>query len=360
MYTIYDYLKYYKDYDIKEKPWSIMDNLLCSCLIYMPVKSFKGVKTLEEIYLKVKRSDASSKEDFMFPHVKKIIELIYDSKRYKDLRFRNFINRLDSNTQFGAITFTIRNIKVVSFRGTDKSIVGWQENFRLAYSYPTYTQELAISYLANNITLFDNEVYVTGHSKGGNLAMVSSMEQNPKKFKRIKQVINFDGPGFRKEEYKSLKYKILSEKLINIVPEGSYIGVLLFNDNYQVVTSSLKGTGVHYPTSWNCFGSIFIDGKLSKLSRELHSRTTKTVEGLSDESMKEAFETIFKQYVKKNTSKVVISFRELLSLVKTVRGMDNKTSQYIYQILSSMLNHKIEPNVKEKNKKVKNKDLEII
>ena len=30
MFTINDYLKYYKDYDLKEVPWNNMDNLFLS------------------------------------------------------------------------------------------------------------------------------------------------------------------------------------------------------------------------------------------------------------------------------------------------------------------------------------------
>ncbi|MEI3499052.1 MAG: Mbeg1-like protein [Bacilli bacterium] len=60
--------------------------------------------------------------------------------------------------------------KIISFKGTDSSLIGWLENFRLAYEYPTYTQKLAIDYLKNNISFLDQDVYVVGHSKGGNLA----------------------------------------------------------------------------------------------------------------------------------------------------------------------------------------------
>lgn len=360
MYTIYDYLKYYKDYDITEKPWNIIDNLLCACLVYMPTKSFKENMTFEDVYNKVKSVQVTTKQDFMAPKAKEMICQIYNSKRYKDLRFKNFVNRVDNKTQFGAITFTLKNIKVISYKGTDKSIVGWQENFRLAYTYPSYTQKLAIDYLKNNISVFDKDVYVVGHSKGGNLAMVSVMEDTTKRFRRIKQVINFDGPGFRKEEIESAKYKKLSTKLINIVPESSVVGMMLYNENYKVVTSSLKGISAHYPTSWNCYGSIFIEGKLSKLSKELNTRTTKSISKISEDSIREAFESIFKQYENKNTSKIIISMKEILNLVKTVKNLDSKTVQYISEILSSMLNTKPISNPLKIKKKPKKVELEIL
>ena len=113
MYTIYDYLKYYKDYDLTEKPWNIMDNLLCACLVYIPAKGFKGTATLDEIYNRVKDVSVTTKQDFMAPKAKELICLIHNSKRYENLRFRNFNNRLDNKTQFGAIVFTRKKIKVI-------------------------------------------------------------------------------------------------------------------------------------------------------------------------------------------------------------------------------------------------------
>ena len=51
---------------------------------------------------------------------------------------------------------------------------------------------------------------------------------------RIKKIYNFDGPGFRKQEYESNKYQALTKKLVNIMPSGSLVGVLLYNDNYNI------------------------------------------------------------------------------------------------------------------------------
>ena len=48
MYTIYDYLKYYKDYDINEVPWNDMDNLLLSTIVYIPMKGFMGYRKIKD------------------------------------------------------------------------------------------------------------------------------------------------------------------------------------------------------------------------------------------------------------------------------------------------------------------------
>ena len=335
MYTIYDYLNYYKDEDFKDLPWNMMDNLLCSILSYVPLKSFNKLKFKD--FINNIKENPIKETDLMRPMVLKVIDIIKNSKRYKEIYFENFINLRDSNTQFGVLTIKIDNIKIISFKGTDGSTIGWLENFRLGYIYPTNTHKLAIDYVKNNITVFDNEVYILGHSKGGNLAMVSAMEQNSSKFSKIKQVINYDGPGFRKCEFESNKYKKLLPKLVNIIPTGSYIGTLLYNKNYHVVTSNSHAINEHYPTSWNIFGTKFITGKLSIASKELNKRTTLEFSKLDEDKVKEIFEYIFKVFQDRISDKGKISFKELIEVFKSMHNMDKELSSYISTILKTLM-----------------------
>ena len=99
-----------------------------------------------------------------------------NSPRFEDIQ----LSRYEENTdfvvgqQFGAVTFTIPNIKqekVVAFRGTDNSLIGWQEDFEMAYMEEIPAQESAYKYLERVIGLFSSKVTVCGHSKGGNLAV---------------------------------------------------------------------------------------------------------------------------------------------------------------------------------------------
>lgn len=338
MYNIYDYLKYYKDYDIKDFPWNDMDNLLLSIIVYIPIKSFMGTLNFSDMYKKIISFKIPSKTEFLVPKVKELMEIIKDSNRYKNLKFKNFENILDSNTQFGAMTCKIGKNKMIVFKGTDRSIIGWIENFRLIYQYPTYTQKLAIKYLENNISIFDKSVCVMGHSKGGNLAMCSAMEINNSKFNKIKKIINFDGPGFRKEEFESIKYKKMSKKLVNIIPSSSYIGTLMFNKNYKIIKTSSHAISVHYPIYWNIFGSEFecIDN-LSRLSMELHTRTSINIENIDPESVEKYFETAFKAMDYKKTSNISFNFNDIINIFKNVKGIDSKTSNYVNSILKSMI-----------------------
>ena len=337
MYTIYDYLKYYKDYDTKEVPWNNIDNLLLSIIVYIPLKSFMGTISFDEMCNKIIEFKFTNKTEFLAPKIKELIEIIKDSKRYRKLKFKNFVNKIDKNTQFGAMTCKINGNKIIVFKGTDRSIIGWLENFRLMYEYPTYTQELAYKYLKNNIGLFDKKIYIVGHSKGGNMAMYSAMNLDAFKFHKIKNIINFDGPGFMKKEYDSDKFKKMSSKLINIIPSNSYIGVLMYNSEYVPIKTSARAMNVHYPIYWNTYGTEFVIEKLSNMSKGLHKRTSSQLDNVDCDKFKLYFETTFNTIDYKKTSNISLGLKDIINIFKTVRGIDKETSEYVTSVLKSMI-----------------------
>jgi hypothetical protein len=337
MFTIYDYLKYYKDYDINEVPWNNMDNVLLSVLVYIPIDSFRGMKSFSEMCNIIMNFKVPNKSEYLAPKIKSLIEIIINSKRYKNMKFINFENVIDNNTQFGAMVCKIGKHKIVVFKGTDRSIIGWIENFRAMYEYPTYTQSLAMKYLKNNIGLFDKDVYVIGHSKGGSMAMAAVMELKPFKFKKIGKVINFDGPGFMTKEFNSYKYERMSKKLINILPEGSFVGVLLNNKDYNFIQTTTKGISVHYPIFWKSFGTDFVSGTCSNISQELHNRSINAAETLDQESVREYFETAFSIFDKKKTDFVGFNIFDIIALFRKIRTLDKSISKYMNSIFKSMI-----------------------
>ena len=337
MFTIMDYIKYYKNKDTREVPWNMMDNLLCAILVYAPLKTDYSSKRFSIFCKKVMGIEDIQKGDAMVPKVKEICKNLSDSKRYKDMRVVNFVNRVDEDTQFGAATFTLRGVKTISFKGTDTSIIGWIENIKLSYMYPTYTQILALNYLNSNIGFFDSGVRVVGHSKGGNLAMSSVMETSPRNYKKIKEVVNFDGPGFRDEEFNSSKFELLSKKLINIVPTGSYVGVLMNNIDYQVIKTNAHAIDVHYPINWSSYGTVFIEGELTKMSKELHRMTTENLRELNPESVKEVFEAVCEAFADKKTMNIHNATSSVLDVLKTMKGKDKEVVKYAKTILTTLI-----------------------
>jgi len=338
VYTIADYLKYYKGTELCDVHWNVLDNLLCSMLSYIPVDSFEGPLDFNEFLLYASEFKNREKTNPVAPKAYELLKIVRGSKRYKDLKVYNFIHYKNEDVQFGAVTFRIKDETVISFMGTDNSRIGWFENFRLSYEYPTKTHQFAIEYLNRNIKFFENEnLYVVGHSKGGNLAMASVMELSKFNFKKIKKVYNFDGPGFKKEEFESQKYKKLSRKLVNIVPSNTTVGTLLNNQNYTVVKCTGVAFSTHIPTTWNVFGEHFVKDKLSGLSKQLNEASTSGLESVAVEKREEAFEAIFKSFEGKYADDFDMSFANIVKFFKNIKNVDPEVSKSIETIADAIV-----------------------
>lgn len=332
MYNIIDYLKYYKDCSLEENHWNRIDNLLCALLVYLPIKPFKKEKTLLDFYNYAKEYNKPTKE-ILTPYCFQILEMIKESKRYKNLKISNFDIILDEKTQFGAATFRVKNKTIVSFKGSDGAFIGWVENLRIIYEYPTYTQELAIAYLKRNIKFQDQNVLVVGHSKGGNLAMASVMELPPRQFKKVKKIYNFDGPGFREKEFTSEKFQKIEPILENILPTGSLVGVLLNNTKYHVIKSKDIAINEHYPINWNIFGEFFVPGKLSMVSSNVHKSTSVELAKLDNQKVKATVEALFQIFDLNYDSTFEINFTNITKIIKFVRKIDPEFASYLTTLL---------------------------
>ncbi len=333
MYTVLDYIKYYKDIPLQKTKWNVIDNLICSILCYLPLREFSEKISIRQLHTKLLRSSKEYEAHFIKKTLE-VFELVESSIRYKDMYVMNSVNKKSKTVQFGALTFKINGVKVISFKGTDSSHIGWLENFRLIYEYPTNTHLAAIEYLNNAIGMFDvGEIYVVGHSKGGNLAMVSAMETSNFKFRKITKVYNFDGPGFRKKDFESARFERLSPKLVNVLPSGSVIGVLMYNKEYEVVKSNTVVGLDHFPTAWNIFGEFFVEDKLLSVGKKLNHRTTVELEKLDPKLFKDFIEELFNQLTKEKTSDIKFSFRMIKKVYDGMRDVDPKMKKYLDDIL---------------------------
>lgn len=196
-------------------------------------------------------NDSFTFEKYSMDEYKKeliFLEHIKDSPRYRDVRLersRAVNDSLDSNrspldcAQFGAVTFVIlpykdgdEKIRVITFRGTNMTFVGWRDNLYFALdNYTPRVKILAVDYVSGVIEQCpDSRFVITGHSKGGHLAVYgfymfvynkwyerrSEIHFDTKghrerimasfyKMKGGKSVLNFDGPGIKESEKKSLR-----------------------------------------------------------------------------------------------------------------------------------------------------------
>lgn len=336
MFTIYDYLDYYKNCSFEEVGFNQMDAMLFACLVYLPIKSFSENKSYKDF---ISYAYTFYKDDYsgvMKPSSFALLNKIKTSKRYENIIISNFKNIRNNDTQFGAMSVRFNDNLLIAFKGSDSSLISWIENLRLNYQYPTYTQSKGIKYAKDNILDSDKNVYLVGHSKGGNLAMCAGMEIPSGLRDKVKVIYNFDGPGFLKKEYEK-KFNLIKEKVVNIVPSGSVVGMCLYNDNFKSVKSKDLAFGEHYPVGWGVFGEFFVKTSLSRVSKQIHEMTTTNLDAVDKKQLGETIEELCKGLGVDYDSDFHLSMSEIWEIIRNMKGIDPKVYKYLTSVMQTLM-----------------------
>ncbi len=336
MFTIYDYLDYYKNCSFEEVGFNQMDAMLFACLVYLPIKSFSENKSYKDF---VSYAYTFYKDDYsgvMKPSSFALLNKIKTSKRYENIIISNFKNVRNNDTQFGAMSVRFNDNLLIAFKGSDSSLISWIENLRLNYQYPTYTQNKGIKYAKDNILDSDKNVYLVGHSKGGNLAMCAGMEIPSGLRDKVKVIYNFDGPGFLKKEYEK-KFNLIKEKVVNIVPTGSVVGMCLYNDNFKSVKSKDLAFGEHYPVGWGVFGEFFVKTSLSRVSKQIHEMTTTNLDAVDKKQLGETIKELCKGLGVDYDSDFHLSISEIWEIIRNMKDIDPKVYKYLTSVMQTLM-----------------------
>lgn len=175
------------------------------------------------------------------------------SPRFREVRLMGYTSRMDlgQEMQFTAVTFQLRSdLSYVAFGGTDTSLVGWKENFNMAFLSPVPSQTQAARYLTQAAAHCAGDLLVGGHSKGGNLAVYAAASVSPDVQSRIRQVWSHDGPGFPVSFLQSPGYQAIRDKVEKTVPQSSLVGLLLESEPCRVIRSTQRSVLQHDPFSW--------------------------------------------------------------------------------------------------------------
>lgn len=196
------------------------------------------------------------------PHSVPIVRALPDTMRFGQLELGGFRKKIREETteQFSALTVRLPGGGIrVTFRGTDDTIVAWQEDCLLAVREQIPAHEDASRYLAWALRTFPGRVSVSGHSKGGNLAVYSSAAIPEVLQSRIEQIWNFDAPGFLQSFLQSEGYLRIRDRIITVVPEHAMVGALLYSDVApRIAKSSVHGLPAHDGATWETTPTGFV------------------------------------------------------------------------------------------------------
>ena len=157
--TIDDYLLWRGDLSFAERPFNDCDNVICSCISYLDLVSFvpkEGESGSTSVHDALRSLLAASGGDIS-PYVRSManitaetLELLAESRRFGPLALHDMVDVFvpERLVQASAVTIDVTpHESYVSFRGTDSTLVGWQEDFMLSFTV-TEAQEISAEYLA--------------------------------------------------------------------------------------------------------------------------------------------------------------------------------------------------------------------
>ncbi|MFA6830037.1 MAG: Mbeg1-like protein [Bacilli bacterium] len=299
MSSLFDYLTWRGDLSFSQSRFNAVDNLILSELVYFELDevlpkypSLSGVAFSEAINSFFEKHPISNVDCGLFlgKDPAKLAEQMAKTKRFGNIQLFAFVNEVDmeAQEQFSVLSFRLKkNLIYVAFKGTDDSLIGWQEDLNMVVQFPIKAQVKASEYLKKVMDSFPEAKFIVGgHSKGGNLAYYSACSLEESYQNCLLKVYSNDGPGFLKENLLGLNKPAVLKKSIQIVPYDCIVGNLFENPIPKriVVKTSTKGILEHSGFFWRVEGNSFqTEEKVSQKSCNVRKEINKLLEGLSEE-----------------------------------------------------------------------------
>jgi hypothetical protein len=304
MADILDYLDWRGDLDFKAAPFCELDNLVFSVFSYLPLDAAvaeAGARLLKMGEAAEAILGQDSVPDYLFPKSDPLfLERVKKSRRFYNVEIAAFVNHIDeaAETQFSACLFRFEKKRAyAAFRGTDKTLTGWKENFNMAFQkIPAH--RAAVEWLekaAVPAVGCHTRLLVGGHSKGGNLAVFAAATSQPRLQKRIEAIYNNDGPGFSPGFLSSKGYLNIRERILSFIPQQSIVGLIFDLDAPKtVIQSNETGVMQHNPYSWQALGTslIVMDG-ITKESRFFRQAMNDWISSLSLDERRDFVDALY-------------------------------------------------------------------
>ena len=301
--TVMDYLRWRGDLTFAQDGFNEVDDLVLCIISYLNFRRFDDLRTtdparavaLPDVAARLTEEDEQlglSELDYI-----PLMRLAAETERFRDVRMFGFTHEWDEakEMQFDAVSYLLPDdTLLVSFMGTDTSLVGWKEDFNMSFLSAVPAQERATAYTVEMAAACrSRKLRIGGHSKGGNLAAWAAIHIPAQlQEQRLLDAYNNDGPGFSHDMVDSDAYRRVADKLHTYIPESSIVGVLLEHaEDYAVIDSSNRSVMQHEPMSWSVLGPRFVHlgqrsqmGKLSDdvLRQWIGSMTPQEREQFSD------------------------------------------------------------------------------
>lgn len=349
--TVVGYIKEYGDYTFVERPLNDVDSLVLCQFCYLKFDSLVPGVSENKAAVSMRQVMAHADYETLYADERyekdnrALFEAMLASKRYGKMKMNCYINIIETQweTQFSAITLFLEDGTVfIAYRGTDENIIGWKEDFNMAFRYPVPGQEYSVKYLNMVASKLKMDFYVGGHSKGGNLAMYAAMNCIEAVRDRILKIYCLDGPGFRPEILKKSNYKLIEDKIVKILPYSSLVGLIFGTDTkYQVVQSKTFGLLQHNPYTWLIEGGQFVYVEDVQPSRKFSDGTiNEWLLSQGEEELKTFVDTLYKVIAASNAKRIVdftADWKKNMNVViSALKEVDAETVKVLKAVIKSL------------------------
>lgn len=349
--TIIDYVKEYGNVSLAGMPLNDVDSLVLCQIAYL---KFDGIVCsvhengpsimLRDIAMHADYEKLFADERFEEEN-RELFEAAIAGKRFGNMRLNCYINIVEKEqeTQFSAVTFLLEDGTLyIAFRGTDETIVGWKEDFNMAFLSPVPGQSYSTKYLNMVMGRLYKPFYIGGHSKGGNLAMYSAMRCIPKVQDRIIKIYSMDGPGFRPGILEEYGYDKIADRVVKILPQSSLVGMLFENEiPYITIQSNRLDLAQHDPYSWKVEDAHFVPAEdVYEYSRFRGSTINEWVCSLDEQQLRlfvDSFYQIISASEADNLIDLVADWKKSMnSMVAAWKEIDEPTAKILKEIIKSL------------------------
>ena len=348
MKNILDYLEESGHDRMDERAFCDVDSLILSQFSYLKFDGIiPGMGSDKAVTLKEIAEHPDFEHLFLDErYAKDNHELFYammKSRRFGRMKVNYHVNIIDPawELQFSAVTCLPEKGSVyVAFRGTDENLIGWKEDFNMAFITPVPSQEKAVQYLNWVAERFAGGFIVGGHSKGGNLAVYASMNCKECIRERILRVYSHDGPGFRGEILQSTAYEGIRDRIHKLIPHSSVVGMLLQQQEaYEVIDCRSVGLLQHDPYNWLIEGTDFRRSEeLGIGTRIMDNGLNDWVSSLNQEELKCFVETLY-SVVEATEVKTLLDLKSVdkrknaNAVITAIKDIDEETKKMMKQVM---------------------------
>ncbi len=337
MTNVLDYVAWRGDLSFTQDPPNQVDMLIFSAIVYLRFDPDVSVgepslrDAAERFFaLPDHPSRARAKNDL------DLLRTAAASHRFGDVKLFSFREQFvpEENTQFAAVTFLLPDgSMVLSFRGTDDTLVGWKEDLSMCYQQVIPSQQLAVQYTHHIWESRTAPMRLCGHSKGGNLAVFAAARSSPMIQQWILGVFSNDGPGFSDYMVGDPGYLAMVPRIRTFVPQSSIIGMIMEHEEpFTIIHSSqMGGIMQHDLFTWEVMGREFLPVEEITADSRFISRTIRNWLGSMDqEARSRMVEALFGLLTTGDVSHVseVLHPKNVRNYLKTL-GSDPETRKIL-------------------------------